>query len=107
MWLELRSIVEDISESDARAIVISSTSERFFTAGLDRMSPPRRFTDGSERYRELDEFRPGSRQTSIQAPPTYLKLPSCYFIPLPRPPTGYMRFARFSTRVSSGYSFSL
>jgi enoyl-CoA hydratase/carnithine racemase len=38
--LELRSIIEGISESDARAIVISSTSEKFFTAGLDRMSSP-------------------------------------------------------------------
>lgn len=36
MWLELRSIVESISESDSRVIVLSSTSEKFFTAGLDR-----------------------------------------------------------------------
>jgi enoyl-CoA hydratase/carnithine racemase len=39
MWLELRSIVESISASDARVIVLSSTSEKFFTAGLDCMSP--------------------------------------------------------------------
>jgi enoyl-CoA hydratase/carnithine racemase len=38
MWLELRSAVEEISVSDARAIIISSTSDKFFTAGLDRTS---------------------------------------------------------------------
>ena len=61
MWLELRSIVEGISESDARAIVISSTSEKFFTAGLDCMSPLQWDADDSKRYRELDRLRPRSR----------------------------------------------
>jgi enoyl-CoA hydratase/carnithine racemase len=35
MWLELRAIVEHISLSDARVIVLSSFSDKFFTAGLD------------------------------------------------------------------------
>ena len=39
MWLELRAIVEEISASDARVIVLSSTSDKYFTAGLDCTFP--------------------------------------------------------------------
>jgi enoyl-CoA hydratase/carnithine racemase len=38
MWIELRSIVEKISSSDIRVIVLSSTTDKYFTAGLDRGS---------------------------------------------------------------------
>jgi enoyl-CoA hydratase/carnithine racemase len=52
MWLELRAIVEEISASDARVIVLSSTSEKFFTAGLDRIYPA---SDGTKLiYSESD-----------------------------------------------------
>jgi len=39
MWLELRAIVEGISASDARVIILSSTSDKYFTAGLDCTFP--------------------------------------------------------------------
>lgn len=41
MWIELRAIVEKISSSDMKVIVLSSTTDKYFTAGLDRESIPR------------------------------------------------------------------
>lgn len=35
MWIELRSIVEKVSASDMKVIVLSSTTDKYFTAGLD------------------------------------------------------------------------
>ncbi|KAK4684337.1 hypothetical protein P7C73_g5842, partial [Tremellales sp. Uapishka_1] len=40
MWKELQSIIETISsDTDIRVIVLSSSSDKHFTAGLDRMLP--------------------------------------------------------------------
>lgn len=35
MWIELKSIVEKVSSSDMKVIVLSSTTDKYFTAGLD------------------------------------------------------------------------